>query len=90
MAAADRHAGAGRAVASEADAARVPEDLEPMLAPGGRISIGELITEELLLALPIVPLHEPVQAQCAEPPAALTAGSRRARRTSRLRGLPNC
>lgn len=49
-------------VASEADAARVPEDLEPMLAPGGRISIGELITEELLLSLPIVPLHEGRQA----------------------------
>ena len=48
-------------VPAEADAARVPEDLEPMLAPGGRISIGELITEELLLSLPIVPLHEPRQ-----------------------------
>ena len=45
-------------VGSEADAARVPEDLEPMLAPGGRISIAELITEELSLSLPIVPLHE--------------------------------
>lgn len=59
-------------VASEADAARVPDDLEPMLAPSGRISTGELITEELLLALPIVPLHAG-EAQCAEPPAALTA-----------------
>jgi uncharacterized metal-binding protein YceD (DUF177 family) len=29
-----------------------------VLAPGGRISIGELLTEELLLVLPIVPLHE--------------------------------
>jgi uncharacterized metal-binding protein YceD (DUF177 family) len=28
-----------------------------MLAPGGRISIGALITEELLLTLPIVALH---------------------------------
>ncbi len=45
-------------IGTEADAARVPEDLEPMLAPGGRISIAELITEELSLALPIVPLHE--------------------------------
>ena len=26
-----------------------PEELEPVLAPGGRISIGELVTEELLL-----------------------------------------
>jgi uncharacterized protein len=45
-------------VASEADAARVPEDLEPMLAPAGRTSIAGLVTEELLLGLPIVPLHE--------------------------------
>jgi len=39
------------------EAGRMPADLEPMLAPGGRISIGELITEELLLSLPLVPLH---------------------------------
>jgi len=44
-------------VGSEAEIARVSEDLEPMLAPGGRISIGELVTEEMLLSLPIVPLH---------------------------------
>jgi uncharacterized protein len=44
-------------IASEADAESVPEDLEPMLAPEGRISIGELVEEELLLTLPIVPLH---------------------------------
>jgi uncharacterized protein len=44
-------------VDSEEKGARVPEDLEPMLAAGGRISIGELVTEELLLSLPAVPLH---------------------------------
>ncbi len=44
-------------IGSEAEVARVPAELEPMLAPGGRISIGELVTEELLLSLPIVPLH---------------------------------
>ena len=44
-------------IGSEADVARVPAELEPVLAPGGRISIGELITEELLLTLPIVALH---------------------------------
>lgn len=54
-------------VGSEAEAAQVPEDLEPMLAPGGRTSIGALITEELLLALPIVALH---QGPCAAPAAA--------------------
>jgi uncharacterized protein len=44
-------------VASEAEVVRVPTELEPVLAPAGRISIGELITEELLLTLPIVALH---------------------------------
>jgi len=63
-------------VATEADGERVPEDLEPVLAPGGRISIGELITEELLLSLPIVALHgegEPCAAR-PEPPAAGDGG----------------
>jgi uncharacterized protein len=62
-------------IASEADVARVPAELEPVLAPGGRISIAELITEELLLTLPIVALHggdEP----CAAPPAGTAAGER--------------
>jgi uncharacterized protein len=44
-------------IPSEVDASRVPEHLEPVLASGGRISVGELVEEELLLALPIVPLH---------------------------------
>jgi uncharacterized protein len=45
-------------IGSELQTARVPLEREPVLAPGGRISIGELLTEELLLVLPIVPLHE--------------------------------
>jgi len=45
-------------IGSEAEVARVPPDLEPVLAEGGRISVGELVMEEVLLALPIVPLHE--------------------------------
>jgi uncharacterized protein len=51
-------------IVSEADAARVPEHLEPVLAVGGRVSVGELVEEELLLALPIVPLH-PESSDCA-------------------------
>ncbi len=45
-------------VPTEADVSRVPDELEPVLAPDGRISVGELVEEELLLTLPIVPLHE--------------------------------
>ena len=56
-------------ILTEADAAEVPEELEPVLARDGRISAGELVEEELLLALPIVPLHEQPR-DCAVPPAA--------------------
>jgi DUF177 domain-containing protein len=45
-------------IASESQTARVPLEREPVLAPGGRISVGDLLTEELLLVLPIVPMHE--------------------------------
>lgn len=61
-------------IASEAEAGRVPEDLEPMLAPGGRISIREIVEEELMLYLPIVPAHENA-AECA-PEASSTVGER--------------
>ena len=54
---------------TEADAAEVPEELEPVLAREGRISTGELVEEELLLLLPIVPLHEELR-ECAVPPSA--------------------
>jgi DUF177 domain-containing protein len=56
-------------ILAEADAAEVPEELEPVLAREGRISAGELVEEELLLALPIVPLHEHA-GECAVPPSA--------------------
>jgi uncharacterized protein len=50
----------GRAalVATAAEAERVPEALETVLAPEHRISIQDLVEEELLLALPLVPRHE--------------------------------
>ena len=56
-------------IASESDAARVPAEFEPVLAPGGRTSVGELIREELVLTLPIVPLHEGNEACAAAPHA---------------------
>jgi len=59
-------------VGFEADVARVPAELEPVLAPGSRISIGELVTEELLLTLPIVPLH-PGNDACVPAPAEAAA-----------------
>ena len=49
----------GRAalVADAAEAERVPQPLETVLAPEHRISIRDLVEEELLLALPLVPRH---------------------------------
>lgn len=44
-------------LAADSQADRLPEHLEPMLAPGGRISLRDLVEEELLLELPIVALH---------------------------------
>ena len=60
---------------SEADAADVPAELEPVLAREGRIRAGELVEEELLLALPIVPLHAAVSPcfPSATAPALLSA-----------------
>jgi uncharacterized protein len=57
-------------IGAESQAERAPADFEPVLAPGGRISVGELITEELLLSLPIVPLHSGSEACPALPASA--------------------
>jgi DUF177 domain-containing protein len=61
-------------VLSESDAARVPGELEPVLTNAGRISIGALVTEELLLTLPIVPLHAS-EASCGEAPIPALPGN---------------
>jgi uncharacterized protein len=54
-------------VASDTEADRVPEGRETIFAPDHRISLRDLVEEEMLLQLPIVPLHEP--ADCAEQPS---------------------
>jgi uncharacterized protein len=53
---------------SQQEAERAPAGLETFLAPEGRLMLEALIGEELLLALPIVPVHE--QASQCEPLAA--------------------
>ena len=57
-------------IVQDSQADRVPEHLEPMLAPGGRISLRDLLEEELMLALPLVALHADAR-ECAP---ALRAG----------------
>jgi uncharacterized protein len=69
-------------IASESEAGGAPADFEPVLAAGGRISIGELVTEELLLTLPIVPLHEG-SGTCLSAPAPAAAQDRQAGETHR-------
>jgi uncharacterized metal-binding protein YceD (DUF177 family) len=44
-------------IVAEADVDKLPGDLEPVLAPEGRTSLGALVGEEMLLSLPIVPQH---------------------------------
>jgi uncharacterized protein len=50
-------------VHSEAQAAALPADREPLLVPAVGLSTVELVEDELLLALPLIPRH-PDQRQC--------------------------
>ncbi|MGH8281213.1 MAG: YceD family protein [Gammaproteobacteria bacterium] len=45
-------------VRSEADTARLPEAYEPLMSVTGNVKLTELVEDELLLALPMVALHE--------------------------------
>jgi uncharacterized protein len=47
-------------IESESEAEGAPVEWETYLAADGRLSLGALAAEELLLAFPIVPLHEKV------------------------------
>jgi uncharacterized protein len=44
-------------VAAESDADHMPQDFETVHAPDDRIRVSDLVEEELLLTLPLVPLH---------------------------------
>ena len=61
-------------IASAVEADALPEEIEPMLVPDGHVSVADLVEEELLLALPIVALHE-----AGECPARAAADTREAR-----------
>ena len=60
-------------LASEAEANTVAAGIESVLASDGRISLSELVEEEVLLSLPIVPMHES-DAKCQPLEAAGSAG----------------
>lgn len=45
-------------VRNEAQAADLPDSYEPLLSASGRVKIADLIEDELLLALPLVAMHQ--------------------------------
>ena len=51
-------------VGRDAEAGRVPDEYDAVTAPGGRIQLEEFVEDELLLALPLVPMHA-TPAECA-------------------------
>ncbi|HTX24947.1 MAG TPA: YceD family protein [Steroidobacteraceae bacterium] len=73
-------------VADAGQADRAPAGLETILAPERRLSVRDLVEEELLLALPIVPLH--ASADCgrsgASSPTEAASGEERHRPFERL------
>ncbi len=61
-----RSEGRAALVATAAEADRASDELETVFAEDHRISLRELVEEELLLALPLVPRHES-EHDCAGP-----------------------
>ncbi len=55
-------------VESEAEAERLPEDLEPLLVGEAPLRTSEVLEDELMLSLPIVPAHP--EGVCATPAGA--------------------
>ncbi len=48
-------------VRNETMADRLPEQYEPLLVADGLISVADLVEDELLLALPLIPQHDQIQ-----------------------------
>lgn len=56
-------------IAQESEEAGLPPGYEPLLAPGGELSIAEVIEDELILALPVVPLKPGTPLEWKDPSA---------------------
>jgi uncharacterized protein len=54
-------------VTGEEEAAQLPDDYDPWLLQGSTLDLASVIEDELLLALPVAPMH-PVE-ECSEDPA---------------------
>jgi uncharacterized protein len=57
-------------VATDDDAPNVPEGYDGVAAPHGRASLAQLVEDELLLALPLVPMHA-TREECTTRPEAV-------------------
>jgi len=64
-------------IAHEAAEAGLPEGCEPLLAPDGTVSIGEVIEDELILALPVVPVKPGAPLEWTDPSEEGVAGATR-------------
>jgi len=60
-------------VETEREAEEAPAGWETFLAPEGRLSLAALVAEEVLLAIPIVPLHDAGRSCAAAAPDAVAA-----------------
>lgn len=54
-------------IAKESEESGLPEGYEPLLAPGGDLSIADVIEDELILALPVVPLKPGLPLEWIDP-----------------------
>jgi len=56
-------------IASESEEAALPEGYEPLLIPDGQLDLADVIEDELILALPVVPLKPGAPLEWKEGPA---------------------
>ncbi|MCK9538330.1 YceD family protein [Dokdonella sp.] len=65
-------------IAHEAEEAALPEGYEPLLAPDGTLSVADVIEDELILALPVVPVKPGAPLEWNDPSADGTGGEAQA------------
>ena len=53
-------------VSSEDEAKRLPEHYDPLVARGEQLLVAELVEDEILLALPAIPRHDPAECTAME------------------------
>lgn len=54
-------------VSSEHEADRLPDGYEPLLVDSNRMLLSDIVEDELILAIPIVPMHSPAECPAGSP-----------------------